>query len=68
MGIKYFEFTKTDYDYFIKEGMLDDDYAKLLEYKIKGYSIVKIADLLSCSQSKVSTMVKDLNNKIKKIL
>lgn len=64
----FFEFTKSDYDYIVKECMLDDEYQKLLEYKIKGYSIVKIAGLLNCSDSRVNTMIKKLKRKIKKIV
>ena len=66
--MNYFEFTKTEYDHIVDECMLDDEYAKLLEYKIKGYSIVKIADLLNCSEAKVSVMIKKLKKKIMKII
>ena len=48
--------------------MLDEEYQKLLEYKIKGYSIVKIASLLNVSEATVSIMVNKLKKKIKKIL
>lgn len=64
----FFEFTKSDYDYIVKEGMLDEEYQKLLEYKIKGYSIVKIAELLNCSEARVSIMIKKLKIKITKII
>lgn len=64
----FFEFTKSDYDYIVHECMLDEDYQKLLEYKIKGYSIVKIAQLLNVSEATVSVMVSKLKKKIKKIL
>lgn len=48
--------------------MLDEDYKKLLEYKIKGYSIIKISELLNISESKVSVMTKKLKKKIKRII
>ena len=64
----FFEFTKTDFDYIVKECMLDEEYQKLLEYKIKGYSIVKMAELLNISEATVSVMVSKLKKKIKKIL
>ena len=41
--MKFFEFTKKDFEYIVEECMLDEEYTKLLEYKIKGYSIVKMA-------------------------
>lgn len=64
----FFEFTKSDYDYIVKECMLDEEYTKLLEYKIKGYSIVKIADSLNCSEARVNVMIKKLKKKIRKII
>lgn len=64
----FFEFTKTDFDYIVKECMLDEEYQKLLEYKIKGYSIPKMAQLLNVSEATISVMVSKLKKKIKKIL
>lgn len=66
--MSFFEFTRQDFNKIVEECMLDEEYTKLLEYKIKGYSIVKIADLLVCSQAKVSVMTKNLKKKIKKII
>ena len=43
--MKFFELTKADYDRLVEECMLDDEYKKLLEYKIKGYSRIKIATI-----------------------
>ena len=67
-SLNFFEFTKTDYDYIVKECMLDSEYQKLLEYKIKGYTIIKMAQLLNVSEATVSVMVSKLKKKIKKIL
>ena len=66
--MKFFEFTKSDYDYIIQECMLDEDYQRLLEYKIKGYSIIKMSQLLNVSEATISVMVKKLKKKIKKII
>jgi DNA-binding NarL/FixJ family response regulator len=66
--MSFFEFTKTDYDYIVKECMLDEEYQKLLEYKIKGYSIVKMAQLLNVSEATISVMVSKLKKKIKRII
>ena len=66
--MKFFDFTKSDYEYICNECMLDDEYKKLLEYKIKGYSIVKMADELNCSQARISVMVNKLKKKIRKII
>lgn len=66
--MKYFDFTKTDYDYIIKECMLDDEYQKLLEYKIKGYSRAKMAMKLNVSEFTIDKMVQKLTKKIKKVI
>ena len=66
--MSFFEFTKTDYDYIVEECMLDEEYKKLLEYKIKGYSIVKMAQLLGVSEATVSVMINKLKKKIRKII
>ena len=66
--MKFFEFTKSDYDYIVKECMLDEEYQRLLEYKIKGYSRVKIAMELNVSEYTVDKMTQKLKKKIIKIL
>lgn len=66
--MNFFEFTRSDFEKIIDECMLDPEYQKLLEYKIKGYSIVKMADELNCSEARVSKMVQKLKKKIKKII
>ena len=66
--MNFFEFNKSDYERICDECMLDEEYKKLLEYKIKGYSIVKMADELNCSQARVSVMVNKLKKKIRRII
>lgn len=66
--MKFFELTKTEYDYIVNECMLDEEYQKLLECKIKGYSRVKIAFELNVSEYTVDKMIQKLKKKIKKIL
>lgn len=66
--MNFFEFNRADYERFVKECMLDEEYQKLLEYKIKGYSIIKMAQLLNVSEATISVMVKKLKNKIKRII
>ena len=64
--MKFFELTRKDFEYIVEEGMLDEEYTKLLEYKIKGYSIVKMAQLMGVSEPTISVMVKRLKKKIRK--
>ena len=64
----FFEFNKSDFDYIIEQCMLDEEYKKILEYKIKGYSIVRIALELNMSESTVNRKIKQLKKKIMKVL
>ena len=66
--MNYFEFTKKDYEHIVEECMLDNEYAKLLEYKIKGYSRVKIAMEMNISEYTVDKMLQKLKKKIMKII
>ena len=66
--MNFFLFTKKDYDYIVEQCMLDNEYAKLLEMKIKGYSRTKMAMELGVSEPTLDVMIKKLKKKIKKIL
>ena len=68
MSLSFFEFTKTDYDYLVKECMLDEEYQKLLECKIKGYSRTKMAIELNVSEATIDKMIQKLKKKIMKVL
>ena len=48
--------------------MLNEEYSKLLEMKIKGYSRVKISMELNVSESTIDVMTKKLKKKITKII
>lgn len=63
-----FELTKTDYLKICDEAMLNEEYCKLLEMKIKGYSRTKMAMELNVSESTLDIMIKRLKKKIRKIL
>lgn len=63
-----FEFTKKEYEYICEECMLNEEYKKLLQMKIMGYSRTKMAMELSISESTLDTMIQKLKKKIKKIL
>jgi len=63
-----FEFTKTEYEYICNECMLNDEYKKLFEMKIKGYSRTKMSMELNVSEATLDVMIKKLKRKIKKIL
>lgn len=63
-----FEFTKTEYEKICEECMLNDEYKKLLEMKIKGYTRTKMSLELNVSESTLDVMIKKLKKKIKKII
>lgn len=63
-----FEFTKQDYLKIVDEAMLNEEYAKLLEMKIKGCSRTKMAMELNVSESTLDIMISKLKKKIRKIL
>ena len=63
-----FEFTKTEYEEICNECMLNEEYKKLFEMKIKGYNRTKMAMELNVSESTLDIMISKLKKKIKKIL
>lgn len=63
-----FEFTRNEYEMICTECMLNEEYKKLFEMKIKGYSRVKMAMELNVSESTLDNMIQKLKKKIKKIL
>lgn len=63
-----FDFNKSEYLKICDECMLNDEYKKLLEFKIKGYSRPKMAMELGVSESTLDVMIKKLKKKIRKIL
>ncbi len=63
-----FELSKTDYLKICEEAMLNEEYCKLLEMKIKGYSRTKMAMELNVSEPTLDIMIRKLKKKINKIL
>lgn len=63
-----FEFSKQEYLRICDEAMLNEEYCKLLEMKIKGYTRTKMALELNVSEPTLDVMIKKLKKKITKIL
>lgn len=63
-----FDLTKAEYDKICEELMLNDEYKKLLEMKIKGYTRTKMAMELNISEPTLDVMIKKLKKKIMKII
>ena len=63
-----FELSKSEYIKICDECMLNEEYCKLLEMKIKGYTRQKMAIEFNVSEPTLDVMIKKLKKKIKKIL
>lgn len=66
-----FDFSKDEYEFIIEKAMLKDDERKLdkiLEYKIKGWSRVKIADAIGITPEGLDKRMIILKNKIQKVI
>lgn len=63
-----FDFTKEEYELIKDKAMLDDELSQILEMKIKGYSITKMALELHTSERTISRRVKKLKKKIMKVI
>ena len=63
-----FEFTKTEYEYICEEGMLNKEFKKILEMKIKGYSRQQIADATGNSIDNLDKKIKKLKKIVKKVI
>lgn len=63
-----FDFNKDEYEYLKEKLMLNEELSKILEMKIKGYSITKISLELNISERTTNRRVKELKRKITKIL
>lgn len=63
-----FDLTKEEYEELKDRLMLNEELSKILEYKIKGYSITKIALELHISERTASRRIKELKRKILRVL
>ncbi len=63
-----YDFTRQEYNKIIYDAMLNDELAKILELKIKGYSIIQIAMEMNMSESTVKKKVRILKKKILKVI
>ena len=61
--MNFFLFTKNDYEYLKEQCMLDEEYSKLLEMKIKGYTRTKMALELGVSEPTLDVMIQKLKKK-----
>lgn len=63
-----FDFTKEEYELIKEKAMLNEELSKILEMKIKGYSITKMALELHTSTSTIDRRIRKLKKKIMKVI
>ena len=63
-----FEFTKEEFEEICNKAMLNDELTKIFEMKIKDYSITKIAFEMNMSERTVNRKIRQLKNKIMRVL
>lgn len=63
-----FEFTKEEFEEICNKAMLNNKLTKIFEMKIKDYSITKIAFEMNMSERTVNRKIRQLKNKIMRVL
>lgn len=63
-----FDLTKAEYDELKEKLMLNEELSKILEMKIKGYSITQISILLNISERTTNRRIKALKKKITRVI
>ena len=62
------DFSKEEYENIKNKIFLNEFQERIFEYRIKEYSITKMAILENCSESTINREIKKIKNKIKKII
>lgn len=63
-----FDFTRLEYEYFLKECAFSDEEIAVFELKRKGKSITEMALTLNMSESTVSRRVNSIYKKMRKVI
>lgn len=63
-----FEFTKNEFNEIKEKTYFSELQERIIEYRLKEYSITKMAMLENCSESTISREIKKIKKKIIKIL
>ena len=62
------DISKKEYENIKNKIFLNEFQERIFEYRIKEYSITKMAILENCSESTINREIKTIKNKIKKII
>lgn len=63
-----FDFSKKEYEDLKSQLILTKLESKVLDYRMKEYSITKMSQLENCSESTISRVIEKIKHKISKIL
>ena len=63
-----FDFTKAEVEEIKSKIYFNEFQERIFEYRIKEYSITKMAMLENCSESTINREIKKIKNKIKKVI
>ena len=66
--MNFHEFTFEEFESIKQRAMLNEELSKIFELKIKSYSTYQIAMELNLSERTVTRRIKQLKNKIKRVL
>jgi DNA-binding NarL/FixJ family response regulator len=66
--VERFEFTKSEYEYFLSECPFTEEEEKIFNLRRKGKSIVEMSFALQMSQSTVSRRLKSVCRKVQKAI
>ena len=66
--MNFHEFTREDFESIKQKAMLNEELSKIFEMKIKRYATFQIASELSLSERTTTRRIKELKNKIKRVL
>ena len=62
------DFSKEEYENIKSKIFLNEFQERIFEYRIKEYSITKMAMLENCSESTINREIKNIKNKIKEVI
>lgn len=62
------DFNRSEYERIKEDLMLNEEMSKILEMRIKGYSITKMSLELNMSESTINRRIKQLKKKIMKVI
>ena len=66
--IEVFDLTRSEYEELKEKLMLNEEMSKILEMKIKRYSITQISMELNISERTTNRRIKELKRKIKRVI